>query len=152
VMAMAELVKWEPFRELISLREAMDRLLEESFVRPFGLLGPSRFESFALDMYETENDLVVKASLPGVKPEDIDVSVSGDLLTIKAEVKEEKEVKEENYFRRERRFGTFCRSVTLPIEVDIDKAKAEYENGVLTLTFPKAEAVKPKVIKVKAKK
>jgi HSP20 family protein len=87
-----------------------------------------------------------------VKPEDIDVSVSGDLLTIKAEVKEEKEVKEENYFRRERRFGTFCRSVTLPIEVDVDKAKAEYENGVLTLTFPKAEAVKPKVIKVKAKK
>ncbi len=149
---MPELVKWEPFRELISLREAMDRLLEESFVRPFGLLAPSRFETFALDMYETENDLVVKASLPGVKPEDIDINVTGDLLTIKAEVKEEKEVKEENYFRRERRFGTFCRSVTLPIEVDVDKAKAEYENGVLTLTFPKAETVKPKVIKVKTKK
>jgi len=151
-MVMPELVKWEPFRELISLREAMDRLLEESFVRPFGLLAPSRFETFALDMYETENDLVVKASLPGVKPEDIDINVTGDLLTIKAEVKEEKEVKEENYFRRERRFGTFCRSVTLPIEVDVDKAKAEYENGVLTLTFPKAETVKPKVIKVKTKK
>lgn len=149
---MPELVKWEPFRELISLREAMDRLLEESFVRPFGLLAPSRFETFALDMYETENDLVVKASLPGVKPEDIDINVTGDLLTIKAEVKEEKEVKEENYFRRERRFGTLCRSVTLPMEVDVDKAKAEYENGVLTLIFPKAEAAKPKVIKVKAKK
>ncbi|MDW8102257.1 MAG: Hsp20/alpha crystallin family protein [Anaerolineae bacterium] len=149
---MPELVKWEPFRELISLREAMDRLLEESFVRPFGVLPSARFETFALDMYETENDLVVKASLPGVKPEDININVTGDLLTIKAEVKEEKEVKEENYFRRERRFGTFCRSVTLPIDVDVDKAKAEYENGVLTLTFPKAEAVKPKVIKVKAKK
>ncbi len=149
---MPELVKWEPFRELISLREAMDRLLEESFVRPFGLLTPSRFEGFAVDIYETENDLVVKASLPGVKPEDIDVSVTGDILTIRAEVKEEKEVKEENYYRRERRCGTFCRSVTLPIEVDVDKAKAEYENGVLTLTFPKAETVKPKVIKVKAKK
>ncbi len=149
---MAELVKWEPFKELISLREAMDRLLEESFMRPFGLMAPARFEGFAMDIYETENDLVVKASLPGVKPEDIDVSVAGDILTIKAEVKEEKEVKEENYYRRERRYGTFCRSVTLPIEVDVDKAKAEYENGVLTLSFPKAEAAKPKVIKVKAKK
>lgn len=149
---MPELVKWEPFKELISLREAMDRLLEESFVRPFGVLPSVRFETFALDMYETENDLVVKASLPGVKPEDININVTGDLLTIKAEVKEEKEVKEENYFRRERRFGTFCRSVTLPIDVDVDKAKAEYENGILTLTFPKAEAAKPKVIKVKAKK
>jgi len=149
---MAELVRWEPFRELISLREAMDRLFEESFVRPFGWLAPTAAETFAIDMYETENDIVVKAAIPGVKPEDIDVSISGDVLTIKGEVKEEREIKEENYIRKERRYGTFCRSVTLPIQVDADKAKAEYENGILTLTLPKAEAVKPKVIKVKAKK
>ncbi len=149
---MAELVKWEPFRELISLREAMDRLFEESFVRPFGWLAPVGAETFAIDMYETDDDIVVKAAIPGVKPEDIDVSISGDVLTIKGEVKEEKEVKEENYIRKERRYGTFCRSVTLPVQVDADKAKAEYENGILTLTLPKAEEVKPKVIKVKAKK
>jgi len=152
VMAMAELVRWEPFRELISLREAMDRLFEESFVRPFGWLAPTGVETLAIDMYETPENIVVKASIPGVNPEDIDVSISGDVLTIKGEVKEEKEVKEENYIRRERRYGSFCRSVALPVQVDANKAKAEYENGVLTLTLPKAEAVKPKVIKVKAKK
>lgn len=149
---MAELVRWEPFRELISLREAMDRLFEESFVRPFGWLATTGAETLAIDMYETDNDIVVKAAIPGVKPEDIDVTISGDVLTIKGEVKEEKEVKEESYIRKERRYGTFCRSVTLPIEVDVDKAKAEYENGILTLTLPKAEAAKPKVIKVKARK
>ncbi|HDN79148.1 MAG: Hsp20/alpha crystallin family protein [Chloroflexi bacterium] len=149
---MAEIVRWEPFRELISLREAMDRLFEESFVRPFGWIAPAGTESFAIDMYETDDEIVVKAAIPGVKPEDIDVSLSGDVLTIKGEVKEGKEIREENYIRRERRYGTFCRSVSLPVQVDVDKAKAEYENGILTLTLPKAEAVKPKVIKVKAKK
>ena len=149
---MAELVRWEPFRELISLREAMDRLFEESFVRPFGWLAPTEAETFAIDMYETESDIVVKAAIPGVKPEDIEVTISGDVLTIKGEVKEEKEVKEENYIRKERRYGAFCRSVTLPVEVNADKAKAEYENGILSLTLPKVEAARPKTIKVKAKK
>lgn len=145
------LMRWQPFEELMSLREAMDRLFEESIVWPRSWLAPAA-QSFATDIYETEDEVVVKASLPGVKPEDIDVSVVGDTLTIKGEVKEEKEVKEQNYIRKERRFGSFCRSFTLPVSVNPDKATAEFENGMLTLTLPKAEEVKPKSIAIKAKK
>ncbi|RMF35037.1 MAG: Hsp20/alpha crystallin family protein [Chloroflexi bacterium] len=149
---MAELTRWEPFRELMSLREAMDRLFEESFVRPgFGLLAPAA-ETLAVDMYETDDAIIVKASIPGIKPEDIDVSVTGDTLTIKGEIEEDKEVKEEQYYRRERRYGSFCRNIPLPVAIQADKAEAEFEYGVLTLRLPKAEAVKPKTIKVKAKK
>jgi HSP20 family protein len=129
----------------------MDRLFEESIVWPRSLLAPAA-QTFAVDIYETKDDVVVKASLPGVKPEDIEVSVVGDTLTIKGEVKEEKDIKEENYIRKERRYGSFCRSFTLPVSVDADKATAEFENGVLTLTLPKAEEVKPKTIAIKAKK
>jgi len=145
------LMRWQPFEELMSLREAMDRLFEESIVWPRSWLAPAA-QTFAVDIYETKDDVVVKASLPGVKPEDIEVSVVGDTLTIKGEVKEEKDIKEENYIRKERRYGSFCRSFTLPVSVDADKATAEFENGVLTLTLPKAEEVKPKTIAIKAKK
>ncbi len=145
------LMRWQPFEELMSLREAMDRLFEESIVWPRSLLAPAA-QTFAVDIYETKDDVVVKASLPGVKPEDVEVSVVGDTLTIKGEVKEEKDIKEENYIRKERRYGSFCRSFTLPVSVNADKATAEFENGVLTLTLPKAEEVKPKTIAIKAKK
>jgi len=147
------LVRWEPFRELISLREAMDRLFEESFVRPW-----SRWPGFAeegvlpVDIYETEDSVVVEASIPGVKPEDIDVSITGDTLTIKGETRAERKVERENYIRQERRYGSFCRAVTLPGGLKTDKAEAEFQNGVLTITFPKTEEVKPKSIKVKVKK
>ncbi|HEY67840.1 MAG TPA: Hsp20/alpha crystallin family protein [Thermoflexia bacterium] len=146
------MVRWEPFRDLISLREAMDRLFEESFVRPrTGWLAPLGAETLAVDMYETDDAIVVKTAIPGVKPEDVDVSIAGDTLTIKGETKAEEEVKEENYIRRERRYGSFCRSLTLPVPVVADDAEAEFENGILTLTLPKAEEVRPKTIKVKAK-
>lgn len=149
---MANIVRWEPFRELISLREAMDRLFEESFVHPrTGWLAPFGAETLAVDMYQTNDAVVVKAAIPGVKPEDIDINVTGDVLTIKGETKTEEEVKEENYFRRERRYGAFSRSLSIPVPVVAEKATAEFENGVLTLTLPKAEEVKPKAIKVKAK-
>lgn len=145
------LMRWQPFEELMSLREAMDRLFEESIVWPRSWLAPAA-QTFAVDIYETKDDVVVKASLPGVKPEDVEVSVVGDTLTIKGEVKEEKDIKEENYIRKERRYGSFCRSFTLPVSVNADKATAEFENGVLTLTLPKTEEVKPKTIAIKAKK
>ena len=149
---MANLVRWEPVRDLVSLREAMDRLFEESFVRPWGgRLAPREAGSLALDMYETDEAVVVKLAIPGVKPEDIDVSVTGDVLTIKGETKAEEEVKGENYIRRERRYGAFSRSVSIPVTVVSDKGEAEFEDGVLTLTLPKAEEVKPRAIKVKAK-
>ncbi len=149
---MANIVRWEPFRDLISLREAMDRLFEESFVQPrSGWLAPFGPEALAVDMYQTNDAVIVKAAIPGVKPEDIDINITGDVLTIKGETKAEEEVKEENYFRRERRYGSFSRSLSIPVSVVADKATADFENGVLTLTLPKAEEVKPKAIKVKAK-
>jgi HSP20 family protein len=149
---MTNLVRWEPFRDLVSLREAMDRLFEESFVRPrTGWLAPFEEGALAVDMYETGDAVVVKAAIPGVKPEDIDISITGDTLTIKGESKFEEEVKEENYVRREIRYGSFARTLPVPAPVVADKAQAEFEHGVLTLTLPKAEEVKPKVIQVKAK-
>jgi HSP20 family protein len=149
---MAEgLVRWDPLREMVTLREAMDRLLAESFVRPdsaFPLLG---VEGPAVDMYQAKDEIVVRAAIPGVKPEDIEIQVTGDILSIKGELKEEEKIEEGNYLRKERHFGQFCREFTLPTQVSTDKAKAEFEHGVLTLRLPKAEAVKPKSITVKAK-
>jgi HSP20 family protein len=149
---MAELVRWNPARDAVSLREAMDRLFEESFLRP-DLFGSweSPASALPLDMYETENDVVVKASVPGVKPEDLQVTVTGDLLTIKGEFKTEEKTEKRNFLRQERRFGSFCRQLGLPTGVDSGKAEASFENGILTLTLPKVEAVKPKTVKVVAK-
>jgi HSP20 family protein len=144
--------RWEPFKEMVTLRNAMDKLFEDSFVRPTSWIfdGEGR-GTVALDMYQTANDVVVKASLPGFKPEEVDISVTGDTLTLKGEHKEEKETKEEDYFYRERRYGSFSRTVTIPVGVKSDKAEATFENGVLTLTLPKEEEAKPKQIKIKAK-
>jgi HSP20 family protein len=135
---------------MMSLRDAMDRLFEDSFVRPWSIRSDG-VVGLPLDMYQTADDVVVKATLPGVKPEEVDISISGDTLTIKGEHKEEQEVKEQDYFHKERRYGAFSRSVALPVQVKSDKAEAIFENGILTLTLPKAEEVKPKQIKVKAK-
>jgi HSP20 family protein len=149
---MTSLTRWEPFRDLVSLRDAMDRLFEDSFVRPSGrMLAPTEGAALAVDVYETDDDLVVKAALPGIDPDDVDISVTGDTLTIKGETKAEEEVKEENYVYRERRFGAYSRSLTLPVRVKADKAEAEYEDGVLTLRLPKVEEAKPKSIQVKVK-
>lgn len=140
--------RWEPFKEMMTLRNAMDRLFEDSFVRPSVYLQETG-GTLPLDVYQTPNEVVVKASLPGYKPEEVDISITGDILTIKGEHKEEQKVKEENYWLRERRYGTFSRSITLPLEVVSDRAEASFDNGVLTLTLPKAEEVKPKQIKVR---
>ena len=106
---------------------------------------------FPVDLYETNDSVVVQASLPGVKPEDIDISVTAGVLTLKGESKDDHEEKTENFYRRERRHGTFLRQFTLPSEVDSAKADAVFEHGVLKLTLPKAETAKPTTIKVQAK-
>ena len=98
-----------------------------------------------------DNEVVVKVTLPGVKPDEVDITITGDALIIKGEHKEEREVKDESYIRRERRSGSFTRTVLIPVSVQSDKAEATFENGVLTLTLPKAEEVKPRQIKVKPK-
>ncbi len=149
---MTNLVRWEPFRDTVSLRNAMNRLFEESVVQPLaGWPAPGRAEALAVDMYETDDAIVVKAAVPGIKLDELDVSITGDVLTIKGETKAEEEIKEENFIRRERCYGSFCRSLAIPLPVEAGEAEAEFEDGVLTLTLPKVEEVKPKVIKVKAK-
>ncbi|TKJ30884.1 MAG: hypothetical protein CEE40_03325 [Chloroflexi bacterium B3_Chlor] len=147
------IVRWEPFRDFMTLREAMDRLFQESFV------GPGRREWLApaegtlpVDMYQTEDSVVVKSAVPGVKPDDIDITISGNTLSISGETNEEEEVTEENYIRRERRHGSFSRSVVLPEGVDPDKAEATFDDGILTLTIPKVPEAKPEVIKIKGQK
>jgi HSP20 family protein len=136
----------------MSLREAMDRLFEESVVRPRTWLASGEgVTALALDVFESEDDVTVRASIPGIQPEDIDISITGEALTIKGETSEDKEEKQGNYHLRERRFGAFQRTITLPTLINTNKATADFEHGVLTLTLPKVEEVKPKSIKIKAK-
>lgn len=146
------LTRWEPFRDMMTLRQAMDRLMEDSIVptpRLFGTLG--EVGAPAVDMYQTPKEMVVKAALPGVKPEELDISITGDTLTIKGETKSSEEVKREDYIYQEHRYGSFSRTVALPADLQTDKAEAAFDNGVLTLTIPRAEEARPKTIKVKTK-
>ena len=146
---MAALTRWDPYRELATMRSMMDRLMDEDAFRLQRQGERSNEFGLALDVDEKNDAYIVKASVPGVAPEDVEVTLSDNVLTIKGEMKEDKEIKEETYHVRERRFGQFVRSVTLPMPVSADKIEAINENGVLTLTLPKAESTKPKRIDVK---
>jgi HSP20 family protein len=146
---MSNLTRWEPMREMMTLREAMDRLFDDAFTRPLDLSGVAAAP--AIDLYQTADEVVVKAALPGLKADDVQISVTGDMLTLRGEFKQENEKKDATWHIREQRYGAFERSVALPTDVQTDKAKADFENGVLTVTLPKAETVKPKTITVKAK-
>lgn len=146
---MANLIRWDPMREMSEMRSLMDRAFDEFFSR-----SPISYEglgSIDVNMLQTENEIVIKASIPGVKPEDINISVTGDTLNLRGEIKEDEEFKDANYHIKEMRYGSFSRSLPLPCKVDSEQAKADFENGVLKLTLPKAEEVKPKAITVKAK-
>lgn len=146
---MSNLIRWEPMREMMTLREAMDRLFDDSYTRPIGNV--NTWGAPAIDLYQTEKNVIVKAALPGLKAEDVQISVTGEVLTLKGEFKQAEEVKEVTYHLKEQRFGAFERSLSLPTDVQTEKAKADFENGVLTITLPKAEQVLPKTITVKAK-
>jgi HSP20 family protein len=142
--------------DALSLRDMMNRLMENAFVTPeqwYGEWTPAANGAPALDVSENNDAYVIKASLPGWKPENVDITYESGTLTLKGEVNDEQEQKDENtrWHRREIRRTSFARSISLPTEVEPDKAKAEFENGVLTLTLPKAEVVKPKQIKIAAK-
>lgn len=149
---MANIIRWEPFREMRRMHDALDRMMDRSALEG-GWFNGYGTAGLPLDIYQTEDELVLKASIPGWKPEDIDISVSGDTLTIRGEIEERRESEEEGvqYLVRERRYSSFSRSLSLPTSVEAEKAAAEFENGVLTLTLPKAEEVKPKKISVKSK-
>ena len=147
---MSHLTRWEPVREMMTLREAMDHLFDDAYTRPLGFNGGTAAPT--IDLYQTEDSVVVKASLPGLKSEDVDITVTGDQITLRGEVKDEHEEGDAAaYLVREHRFGAFERSLRLPTEVKTDKASAEFENGILTVTLPIAEEVKPKAITIKAK-
>jgi len=143
------MIRWEPFSELMSLRQAMDRLFEDSFVTPSRAFGRLDF-TMPVDMYQTENEVVVKTAVPGVKPEEVDITITGDTLCIKGEKKADEKVKRDDYIYQEHRYGAFSRAVNLPAGLDTGKAEASFEDGILTLTIPKSEEVKPKQIEVKA--
>jgi len=148
---MSNLIRWEPAREMMTLREAMDRLFDDAFTRPLGL-SVDGGNVPAIDMYQTDDEIVVKAAVPGYKAEDVQINVTGEVLSIRGELRQEKEMKEKAWQMREQRWGSFERSVTLPTGVLADKAKAEFEDGMLTITLPKAEDSRPKTITVKPKK
>jgi HSP20 family protein len=135
---------------MMTLREAMDRLFDDAFTRPINLRDGG-WTAPAVDMYQTDDEVVVRAALPGFKSDEVQINVTGDVLTLRGETKHEEEQKERAWHIREHRWGSFERSIALPTEVTADKAVADFENGILTITLPKAEEVKPKTITVKAK-
>jgi HSP20 family protein len=136
-----------PFGELLSLRQAMDRLFEDSYVRPSGAGGEAD-RPLAVDAYSTADALVIEAALPGVKPDDVEISLLGDTLTISASSGEETSRDEEGYSYREIKRGSFSRSLTLPAGLNPDGAAAEFENGLLRLSIPKAEESRPRQIRI----
>jgi HSP20 family protein len=149
-VSMSNLTRWEPVREMMTLREAMDRLFEDAFTRPINLRDGG-WSAPAVDMYQTDDEIVVKAALPGFKADEVQINVTGDVLSLRGEMKHEEEAKDKAWHIREHRWSSFERSIALPTEVRADKAVADFENGILTVTLPKAEEVKPKTISVKAK-
>jgi HSP20 family protein len=144
---MRTIARWEPFRGVTTLQDQINRLFNESFERTGDDSSLSAWAP-AVDIYETEHELVVKADLPDVDPKDLDIRVENNILTIRGERKFEKKVNEESYLRVERSYGSFARSFTLASTVNSEAIKADYQNGVLTLTIPKREEAKPKQIKV----
>ncbi len=144
------IMRWRPTRDLLNIREDMNRLFDSFFSelpeQRRGLLEGEWAPS--IDVAETDDEIVVTVELPGVKQDDVDITVTDDILILKGEKKEEKEIKKENYHRVERSYGSFQRSINLPTGVQADKAKATYNNGVLYVTIPKAEEAKPKQIKI----
>jgi HSP20 family protein len=146
------LIRWDPLREMWSLRETMNRLFDESFIRSNAprWQAEGRLLPVSADLVETDDSLIFKADLPGLKPEDVDISVSDSVLTVKGEYKTEKEEEEGDVHFKERRYGRFQRAIRLPDNVDTDAAEAKFEDGVLKISLPKTEEAKPKQIKVKA--
>ena len=144
--------RWDPLGDIVSLREAMNNLLEESFVRPRGDSTPGTPAGLAVDVRETNDAFVITASVPGVPADAVDITVLGDMVRIRGERREAKESAGEagRWLIRERRFGAFERSIALPSAVKSGAASADFNDGVLTVTLPKAEEAKPRSIPVRS--
>jgi HSP20 family protein len=161
MITMTNITRWnpfgfaaEPFAGTLSLRNAIDRLFADAVVRPSEVmtwgLGTNGQSGLAVDVYETDENVVVTAALPGVKPEDVVVSVQGDLLTFRADSKTEEEQTRGSYHLRERRYGSFFRQLQLPVPVKTEGANARFDNGILTLTLPKKEEAREHRIQITA--
>jgi HSP20 family protein len=144
------ITRWDPFREAVTLREAMDRLFEDSYV-PARRQAEQREQVWRLplDAYITAEEIVIVANMPGVKPENVEITIEGDTLTIKGE--RPAPIENVDYVLQERTYGKFQRTLNINIPVDANKAEAKFEDGLLTLVVPKTEAVKPKTIQVVSK-
>jgi HSP20 family protein len=141
--------RWDPLGDMVSLRDAMNTLFQQSVLRPGTLSsGGAGVSSLPLDVAETQEEFLIRASLPGIRPEDVHLTVHGDTVTIRGESRTEEERNGQHWHLRERRLGSFARSVSLGAPIDADKAQTSFEHGVLTLTLPKAESAKPKQIKI----
>jgi HSP20 family protein len=141
--------RWDPLRDMMSLRDAMEHLIQDNFVRPVGSLLPTLRATVPLDVIEKPDAFEVRASLPGIKPADVEISVQGRTLIIRGESAAEQEHRGEHWILHERRSGTFARSVTLPAAVEADQAVARFDQGVLIIEIPKVEAAKAKPIAVR---
>ena len=145
---MFELTPWRPFGELRTLRREMDKLWEEFFGGQ-DLVSSEAAWVPAIDISETKDAIIVRAEIPGMDAKDIEINLTGDVLTIRGEKKQETEEKDENFHRIETRYGAFQRAIRVPVSVDAEKIQAKYEKGVLKITLPKKEEAKPKHIEVK---
>lgn len=141
--------RWDPFREMMTLRDAMNSLMEDALVRPRAGMN-ALTGGMPLDLRETDGTFVVETTVPGAKPENVDISILGDTLRITAEVRDSGEREGERWLIRERRFGRFERSLSLPSQVNAEGATANFSDGVLRITLPKAEAARPRQIQVRA--
>ena len=147
------ITRFSPMTDFVSLREAMDRLFEDSFLRPSTWTGlPAGTIGVPVDLWETNDAYHLRADLPGHKPEDIDINVTADTVSFTGETKGQTDIANDGWLRQERRVGKFSRSFTLPVQIDPDKVSATFEHGVLELALPKADQVKPRTIKVNANK
>jgi HSP20 family protein len=147
---MARRRSWDPITDLVTMQQAMDRLFDDVWTRRgMGWRQGERVAALPVDVYSTAEELVIKASVPGVAPESVEITIEGDTLTIKGETKAPLDNVE--YHIQERRYGAFGRTLTLNVPVEAEQAEATFENGELTLIIPKAEEVRPRVIKVKGK-
>ncbi len=146
------IVRWEPIRNLFEAQDRFNQLFKDNFARFFEEDSGARTWNPPVDIYETDQNVVLSAELPGLDAKDVEVRVEDGTLYLKGQRNFEKEVKEENYHRIERSYGSFMRAFPLPSSVDTEKASAEYKNGVLKLTLPKREEAKPKTIKINVNK
>jgi len=146
---MPAIIRWSPTREMVRLSDAMDRMLDDAWMRPMSARA-EREMRLPLDVYTTPSEIILTANVPGLKPDEVEITLEGDTLSIHGEFKAPMD--NVDYIFQERPYGKFSRTLTINVPVDMNKVEAAFDSGVLTITLPKAEAARPKTIKVEVKK